>query len=286
MSTVYGVDEHGNLLKASYAVQAAPGQVYFDWDASKGVLAPFTGAQFANTGTVSVNQRWRGNLLWTTQGGRLCADFQNTVPPPATPPWTLCAGTFAYTGAASKIASYPFDRAHGIAFYVPAGFAPPGPVTVFEPFFNNVGGQGPFKIIVTKTGQVVCDFLGGLWTSTGGYQYNAQNGKAPQKTVAYALKQGAWNYIAWTCHYALDTSGAGQFYYKAAGDPSWSLGDAFGGFPTATWSNTTGAPAPPLQCSHLLNNYEFSSGMTQDFDMYYARLIIADLLSDVQAALP
>lgn len=258
-------------------------QVYFNWRGDK--VAPWNGSFFANKGTVSVNQRWRGDLFFVTKDGLPCSEFINYPPPPGSPgplldnngqPWAMCAAGMSRNPLAF---TYPVDRSYALAIWIPpGGFDIPGQVylTMLEQRYVNVGGHGPITITVHDDRSVRCAFLCGTYNSTTHqYQYNAQN--VPPKIVCPRLKDG-WNYLAWTIKWRLDLSGGGSFYYRGANDSSWSDGDTFGGFPTALWNL---GKNPPMSGSDLLNNYEFK--VNSNFPMYYRRYIDCDRLSDAKA---
>jgi hypothetical protein len=237
------------------------GSLTFDGSFDTGVT-PWTAGggsvQCANYGTPSNSPRLRGNFyLVSSPAGQGSTAAQITLPADSNPsayPLEACD-----VAPAAKPAVLGDDQYLGIMVYVPVGWTISNKafygVEFAEYHFQNIYGA-PISFQLHPDHVTVAVQSGGCnnyTTASPGCQYRSQADSSwcpASSTVTClpkyyaippgALVQGAWNEIVLHVHWANDSSGQFQTWYRTAGSPTWTQSSSANGYPTVQWDNNVG----------------------------------------------
>lgn len=277
-----------SVLAAFVAIFAAPGIAHattgmtFSGTFTTGIT-PWSqsggGAQCANYGTVSKNQRLRGNLYFTSMNGVPAGQFSlQTNPSPSTWPLQACD---LNSGVHNLV--LPADQYIGLAVYIPVGFSIPnktGYTNIGEFHMQDVGGQPPFALFL-HNGNVQIIAALGAWSSSCHFQYSYPK----NLPLMYAIPQGhlaagTWNSIVLHIHWASDSTGQMQSYYRAA-NGAWQTGSSLSGIPTISWN----APSSFVK-SYADNVGNYTTAVNAPFSLYLTDEYVGSSLSSVQSMMP
>lgn len=215
------------------------------------------GAQCANYGTPSTNGHLRGDLTLDhtivgqgTTSGRfdLPAD-----PAPSTYPLEACD---LVTG--SQPLQLGSDDYYGLMLYVPQGWTIANNsfwgAIIAEYHFVNVWGA-PVTLELHPDHLTLALETGScnpVTSGSPGCQYRSNADHPCTSTSSYtclpgytaiprgALVQGKWNEIIMHVHWASDSSGQIQTWYRVKGSPTWTQSTNITGYPTVQWNSSTG----------------------------------------------
>ena len=211
------------------------------------------GAQCANYGTPSQSPRLRGSLNFVTNVAGMANAGEITLPANSN------TSTFPLEACDLLPSAQPIglgtDGYYGLMVYVPQGWTISNNafdgVEIEEYHFQNVyGAPISFQLhadhitMALQTG--ACN---NHTTSAPGcaYHSNADNPNGnPGNLPAYyaippgAFQPGAWNDIVMHVHWASDSTGQIQTWYKVNGAGAWTQSSNVTGIPTVQWDNTRG----------------------------------------------
>lgn len=210
-------------------------------------------AQCANTGTPSMQPRSRGTLTYLTgpqSNGLSVGDGAASalITLPATPayPLTACGFETALTPIALGTDGY-----YGLMIEAPAGFSIANSthsVQIDEFHFQNVFGA-PINWEVLQN-HITLGIHSGACTNhalpnpTCAYRSNADASSGPNLPGYYVIPPGSfqggeWFEIAMHVHWASDTTGVVQTYWRAKGG-TWQQSSNVTGIPTVQYDSTRG----------------------------------------------
>ncbi|HLJ02166.1 MAG TPA: heparin lyase I family protein [Solirubrobacteraceae bacterium] len=213
------------------------------------------GPQCANYGTISDDQRLRGNLYMdrTTVGqGSTSARF--VLPPSQMPNFPLQACELTHPVPLGL----GTDDYYGYMFYVPVGWDTGSSawwgINVAQFHFQNIWAA-PLLFELHDTHLTLAIETGACHSylsNAPGCQYrsNADDNSChtnsaytclPQvEAVPSPMRQGVWHEVIMHVHWASDSSGSVQVWHRIEGQSSWSRTVNLSGFPTVQWDVTTG----------------------------------------------
>lgn len=255
--------------------------------------------QCANYGQVSQNGRLRGDLYLDStnlvSGGTTGHFYLPADTNTSTYPWEACDLTMG------RLANtLPDDEYYGLMVYVPSGWAIPnhyfGGVNIYELHFQSIYGA-PITLelhpdhvtLAVQTGP--CYAAG---TSAPGCQYRSN---ADSKCLTWywwkclpnyyaippgAFVQGKWNEILLHAHWASDTTGSVQTYYRVLGSATWIPSASVSGVPTVQWNISNGS-AP----SYYTNEIEaYTAGVSSPLSLWLDDQLISSSAAAVMTAMP
>jgi hypothetical protein len=246
------------LAGPAQASTTAPSGLSFDGDFS--TLTPWTtgggGAQCSNYGTPSQSPRLRGSFNFATNVDGMAHAGEFTLPADTSP------STYPLEACDLLPQAQPIglgtDGYYGLMIYVPAGWTIPNTafdgVEIEEYHFQNIYGA-PISFQLHADHVTLAVQTGGCSNYTTAapgcaYHSNADNPNGnPGNLPAYyaiptgAFQEGAWNDIVMHVHWANDTSGQIQTWYKVDGTSTWNQSTNITGIPTVQWDNAVGCCA-------------------------------------------
>ncbi len=295
------------VLAATAAIggtsQATPTGLIFDGDFETG-LAPWTShngaVQCANYGTPSKSPRLRGNFYFSSNEGELASGQSGQFSLPVDPDprtWPLEACDLV-TGPQPN--TLPADDYYGLMVYIPKGWTIANQVrygvNIDELHFQNVNGA-PVTLQLHPDHVTVALETGGCnsYTTPPGCQWrsNADNPtcvSGPTYTClpGYyaippgALVQGKWNEIIMKVHWAPDSSGAFQTWYRVKGSSLWLSGSSMSGHPTVQWDNTQSCCGPSY--ADILEAY--TAALTAPLSVWLDNDVVGTSFAAVAATMP
>jgi hypothetical protein len=250
------------------------------WQAAGG------GAQCANYGYTNYNGRYRGSLYFTSMAGQQAAQFYAPVSPNISLYYAENCQLVA--PLAGGTLTLPKDEYIGLSVYVPTNNVVPnssGQTNIGEFHFQNVGGQPPIALMFHNDNVQAFINTGAYNSATGTFQYAAR-GSVQRIPKTYAippgsLTPGAWNDIVFHAHWAADSTGAFQFYYKAAGATTWQAGSSLSGIPTISWA---AGRAPYANYIDAVGNY--GAAFNTPYSVYLSHVLDGTSLPAVTSAMP
>lgn len=284
------------------SAQAMP-LLTFDGNFQAGV-APWTsaggGVQCANYGTSSKSPRMRGNLyldnstlMGTGETGRFYLPADNT---PSVYPLEACDLTAGHIPD-----TLPDDEYYGLAIYVPAGWTIPNRaffgVNVDELHFQAIWGS-PVTLqlhpdhvtLALETGG--CNAVG---SRLPGCQYRSNadntscrsNGSFTCLPGYYAIPPGAfvegkWNEIIVHAHWAKNSTGSLQTWYRVMGSSTWTQSSNITGIPTVQW--VAGSGYAPNWYTNEVEAY--TAALSSPLTLWLDNVLTSSSMSAVQAAMP
>lgn len=215
-------------------------------------------AQCANYGTPSKYPRLRGTLSFdNTNVGSGIASGVFTLPADTSP------STYPLEACDVVTRSLPntlgTDSYEGIMVYVPLGWTIANHfftgVNIEQYRFQNIYGS-PITLELHPNHVTIALETGGCFnhaTATPGCQFRSNADNPPCRSNSgrtclpgyYAIPpgafvQGAWNEIMLHVHWASDSTGSVQSWYRTKGQSTWMSGNSFSGIPTVQWDNSIG----------------------------------------------
>jgi len=217
------------------------------------------GPQCANYGTVSDNQRLRGNLFMDTSvGGQGTTVARFDLPPSQLPDFPLQACELTHPVPLGL----GTDDYYGYMFYVPVGWDTGSSawygINVAQFHFQNIWAA-PLLFELHDdhlTLAIESGACNSYLTSNPGCQFrsNADDNSChtnsaytclpPLEAVPSPMEQGVWHEVIMHVHWAADASGAVEAWTRIEGDPNWTQTVQESGFPTVQWDVTTGCCLP------------------------------------------
>jgi hypothetical protein len=233
-------------------------------------LTPWTStggaAQCANHGVASGGTHYRGTLTMdsTTVGqGAVSARFDLAAQ--STYPLEVCdiiTGNMPNTLGA--------DGYYGLMVYAPAGFSIGGfgDVIVGLHFVNVYAA--PIELVL-QTNRVDLTLETGACTSTGCHYRNGSGCSAsstvtclgPQAAVpAGSFSGGTWYEIITHVHWAADSTGAVQTWYRVKGTSTWTATANYSGIPTEQWTSNSSCCVTSYDDEYSSYTSQLSSPLT------------------------
>jgi hypothetical protein len=262
----------------------------FDASFATGTMTPFQGAQCANTGVASANYHQRGNFYVENSitgdggyGGRI--DLPANVAPYST---SVCEALHSVPVALGS------DQYYGSMFYVPVGWDTGTKafwgVQVAQYHFTNVWGSPiAFQLhddhmtLALETG--ACSPVG---SALPGCQYRSQADLfwGPNLPGAYviprgSMPQGHWYEIVLHVHWASNSTGQIQTWFRQKGQTAWTQSTNLTGLPTVQW--TTGH-LPATTAVDKIGAYRGYS--TAPVSVWFDDITSATSFNAVTAAMP
>jgi hypothetical protein len=218
-------------------------------------MSPWTsaggGIQCANYGTPSKSPRLRGTFTQTANVNGMASSGEFTLPSDSN------AKTFPLEACDIVTGGHPIglgtDAYYGLSVYIPQGWTIPSNfftgVEIEEYHFQNVYGA-PIAFQLHANHVTLALQTGACNNHTSvrpgcAYHSNADapNGNAGNVPASYvippgALQQGAWNQMLMHVHWASDSTGQIQTWYKTATSSTWNASSSISGIPTVQWDNT------------------------------------------------
>jgi hypothetical protein len=257
------VDSSPTAVVAASAAMSTTGAMTFAGNFENGITPWKTGgggAQCANYGTPSNSPRLRGNFnLVSNPAGQGLTAGEITLPAdtnPSTYPLEACDLV-----TASQPMVLPTDQYYGLMVYVPAGWTIPARsasaswwgVEIAQLHFGSIY-SAPIALQLHPDHITINYEAGGCnpyGSSAPGCRYRS-NADAPScmnsTTVTclpkdYAIPpgafvQGKWNELIMHVHWAPDSTGEFQTWYRTMGSTAWTESSSLNGYPTLQWSNT------------------------------------------------
>ena len=256
------------------------------------------GAQCANYGQVSQSPRLRGDLYIDStnlvNGGASGHFYLPTDTNRTTYPLEACDLTM---GKVPNV--LPDDEYYGLSFYIPPGWTIGNKafygVNIYELHFQAIWGA-PITLQlhpdhVTLAVQTGACYPVGSATPGCAYRSNADNPKCPigwftclpgyYAIPPGALVQGKWNEILIHAHWAKDSTGSVQTWYRVKGSTTWTQSANIGGFPSVQW-NMYGVTA-----SWYTNELEaYTAALNSPLDLWLDSQAISPSGSAVMSAMP
>jgi hypothetical protein len=252
--TLMGSMVIAGTAQASTATPALPAGLTFDGNFS--TLNPWQqgggGAQCANYGTPSNSPRLRGTYTQAPGVAGMGSSGEFTLPADSNTSTYPLEACDLLTG--SQPMALGADGYYGLMVYVPQGWTIPSSfftgVEIEEYHFQNIYGA-PISFQLHANHVTMALQMGACnshTTATPGcvYHSNADNpngnpGTLPAEYVIPpgALVQGQWNEMLLHVHWADDSSGQIQTWYKTTNESAWTQSSNVTGVPTVQWDNTT-----------------------------------------------
>lgn len=290
------------ILALAGGAQASTSALTFDGIFANGVT-PWNntggGAQCANYGTPSNSPRLRGDLYLDStnpvSGGASGHFYLPTDTNTSTYPLEACDLTM---GRITNV--LPDDEYYGLMVYVPSGWTIAnhyfGGVNIYELHFQAIWGAPVTLELhpdhVTLAIQTGACYPAGSTSPGCQYRSNADNTCWSKSTWTclpgyYAIPpggfvQGKWNEILVHAHWARDTTGIVQTWYRTLGSSTWIPSATVSGIPSVQWNISTGSA--PTWYTNELEAYTFA--VSSPLNLWLDSQAISPSASAVMGAMP
>lgn len=267
-------------------------------------LAPWTtgggGAQCSNYGTPSRSPRLRGTFAFDTSNvGAGFASGKFTLP--ADPNFSTYPLEACDLDTASMPVGIGTDMYYGLMVYVPSGWTIPNKaftgVNILELHFQNVWGS-PVTLQLHPDHVTVALETGGCTPYTSAlagcqYRSNADNTGCRSNSTHtclpgyYAMPpgafvQGSWNEVLLHIHWASDSTGAIQAWYKQKGQTTWTQSLNIAGLPTVQWNSSRGC----CYTNYRDETEAYTAGLTAPLSIWLDNDVAGTSLASVESTMP
>jgi Polysaccharide lyase len=265
------------------------------WTAQRG-----GGAQCANYGTPSKPPRLRGTFtLDQAIVGQGTSSGRFDLPADSAP------GTYPLEACDLVTGSQPLglgsDAYYGLMVYVPQGWTIANKafwgVAIAGYHFQNIWGA-PIEFELHPDHVTLSLETGGCYpytTSTPGCQYrsNADNSSCTSNSshtclpALYviprgALAQGRWNEIIMHVHWAADSSGQIQTWYRVKGSSGWTQSSNVNGYPTVQWNNANGCCSANYVDEHMA----YTAALTAPLTLWLDNILTGPSFNTIATQMP
>jgi Polysaccharide lyase len=253
------------------------------------------GAQCSNYGTKSQSPRLRGTLSFATNVAGMANAGVFTLP--------ADTNSSTYPLEACDVLPKPqpvglgTDGYYGLMVYEPAGWTIPNKafdgIEIEEYHFQNVyGAPISFQLhadhvtLAVQTG--ACN---NHTTKVPGcaYHSNADNPNGnPGNLPAYyaipkgAFQEGSWNEIMMHVHWANDSTGQIQTWYKTMGASAWTQSTNITGIPTVQWDITHGS----VGNTYVDETEAYTGALSAPVSVWLGNDVVGPTFNAVAAAMP
>jgi polysaccharide lyase-like protein len=218
-------------------VEGEGGSVVFDGSFESGTLAPWPGAQCANTGVPSRADAVRGTVTVqsdTVGEGEYAARFDL----PAAPVLQACE---ALIGRPIGVGS---DDYYGLMIRLPSGWLEPSPVNwgleIAQFNFENIWGSPVALMVHADWIEIVLQsgLCNSVYTASPGCAYtSARAGNLPRMAaVPTPLQLEVWHELIVHVRWTTDASGIIEVWHRLKGGNSWKKTVSLRGYPTLQWT--------------------------------------------------
>jgi hypothetical protein len=234
------------------------------------------GAQCSNYETPSGGSHYRGTLAFdTTNPGQGATSGRFDLAAQSTYPLEVCDNV---TGTYPNVVGA--DQYLGLMLRVPVGFSVGG--------FGNVIAEYHFVGVFSAPIQLVAwgnrlelSLQTGSCTSTG-CAYRAKTGYAPKPVIpAGVFTGGVWWETILHIHWATDSSGTIQAWYRQKGASSWTPTASWSGIPTEQWA---AGKAVPSRYVDIIGSY--TSKLSAPLAIWLDNQVTASSFSSLAATMP
>jgi hypothetical protein len=291
---------YGTTAASAAPSSAAPGLTGgLTFNGSFTGLTPWStgggGAQCANYGTPSKSPRLRGTVTFNSGVAGVANAGEITLPADSN------TSTFPLEACDLLPRAQPVglgtDGYYGLMVYVPQGWTISNKafdgVEIEEYHFQNVyGAPISFQMhadhitLALQTG--ACNNHTTVRPGcTDHSNADNPNGNAGNLPAYYAIPQGAfqegsWNEILMHVHWASDSTGQIQTYYKVKGATSWIQSSNVTGIPTVQWDNTKSC----CYASAVDETEAYTYALSSPLSIWFGNDVVGPTFNSVAAMMP
>jgi hypothetical protein len=253
------------------------------------------GAQCSNYGTKSQNPRLRGTFTLATNVDGMANAGEFTLPADSN------KATYPLEACDLLTRNQPIglgtDGYYGLMVYVPAGWTIPNRafdgIEIAEYHFQNVYGA-PISLQLHADHITLAVQTGACTNYTTkvpgcANHSNADNPNGnPGNLPAYyaiptgAFQEGAWNEIMMHVHWASNSTGQIQTWYKTKGAGAWTQSTNITGIPTVQWDVTKGS----VYTNYVDETEAYTSARTSTTSIWLGNDVVGPTFNAVAASMP
>jgi hypothetical protein len=283
--------------RAAATVPANPNGITFNGTFSS--LSPWSngggGAQCSNYGTKSSNPRMRGTFNLATNVAGVANAGLFTLPADTN------KSTYPLEACDLLTKNQPInlgaDQYYGLMIYVPQGWTIPNNafdgVEIAEYHFQNVyGAPISFQLhpdhvtLAVQTGACTnhATKVPGCVNHSNADNPNGNPGTLPAYYAipTGAFQEGAWNEIMMHVHWANDSTGQIQTWYKTMGAANWTQSTNISGIPTVQWDTARGS----VYTNYVDETEAYTSAVTSPLSLYLGNDVTGSSFNSVAATMP